>query len=140
MVVAPFHHQHRVTYAECTLGNHVYYSRYLEMLEAARGALFHQIGTSFVEWQQRELIFPVVECHLLYKSPARYDEVLEIEVWPTILQRVRLNLAYRITASTGNLILEAETWHVCTGLNNRLKRLPEVLVAHLTPRLRRTSQ
>ncbi len=32
-----FQYQHRVVYAECTVGTHVYYARYLDMLEAARG-------------------------------------------------------------------------------------------------------
>ena len=138
MAIAPFRHSHRVTYADCTLGNHVYYARYLDFLEATRGAFFRELGTSFAEWQQRELIFPVVECHLRYLSPVRYDEVIDIEIWPTALQRVRLNFGYRITAAAGRLILEAETWHVCAGLNDRLKRLPAELVAPLSPRLQPT--
>jgi len=135
MVTTPFRHSHRVTYADCTIGNHVYYARFLDLLEATRGAFLRELGTSFAEWQQREVIFPVVECHLRYQSPARYDEVLSIETWPTNLQRVRLNFGYRITAATGRLVLEAETWHVCAGLNERLKRLPPELVARLAPRL-----
>jgi hypothetical protein len=31
-----FRHTHRVTYAECTVGNHIYYARYLDLLEAAK--------------------------------------------------------------------------------------------------------
>lgn len=30
----------RVTYADCTVGNHVYYSRYPDFLEEARGEFF----------------------------------------------------------------------------------------------------
>jgi acyl-CoA thioesterase FadM len=30
-----FVHRHRVHYAECTLGNHIYYARYLDLLEDA---------------------------------------------------------------------------------------------------------
>ena len=36
-MAVPFRHPHRVSYAECTVGNHVYHSRYLDWLEAARG-------------------------------------------------------------------------------------------------------
>ena len=139
MAVAPFRHQPRVTYADCNLGNHVYYARYLDLLEAARGAFFRELGTSLAEWQQWEITFPAVECHLRSQSPARYDKVLSIEVWPTTLQRVRLNFGYRITDSAGKLILEGETWHVRAGLNDRLKRLPEELVARLSPRLPATA-
>src|SRR5581483_1046504 len=81
-VAAVFRHAHRVTYAECTLGNHVYYSRYLDLLEAARGEFFRQLGATFQQWQEQDAIFPVVECRLRYKSPARYDDVLSIEVRP----------------------------------------------------------
>jgi acyl-CoA thioesterase FadM len=33
-----FQHHLRVTASDCTVGNHVYYSRYLDWLEAARWA------------------------------------------------------------------------------------------------------
>ena len=135
-VAAPFRYQHRVTYAECTVGNHIYYARYLDLLEAARGAFFRELGTSFLAWQERDVIFPALECRLRYKSPARYDDVLAIEVWPACAERVRLNFAYRITNQTGALVLEAETLHACTGLNEKPKRLPEELVTRLAPYLR----
>ena len=52
-----FRHTHRVSYAECTLGNHVYYSRYLDLLEAARGDFFRQLGSPLLHWQERDVIF-----------------------------------------------------------------------------------
>ena len=135
MTVGIFRHAHRVSYAECTVGNHVYHSRYLDMLEAARGEFLRKLGTTVLEWQERGMIFPVIEARLRYKSPARYDDVLTIEVWPTAIERVRLNFAHRVIAQTGKLILEAETFHVCTGLNEKPKRVPEELAAKLAPYL-----
>jgi acyl-CoA thioester hydrolase len=136
MSVETFRHAHRVTYAECTVGNHVYHSRYLDWLEAARGELLRKLGTTVLEWQERGLIFPVIEARLRYKSPARYDDMLAIEVWPTVIERIRLNFAHRIIAQTGKLVLEAETFHVCTGLNEKPKRVPEELAAELALYLR----
>ena len=133
-----FQHIHRVAYADCTIGNHIYYSRYLDLLEAARGEFFRRLGTPFWQWQQQETIFPVVECHLRYKSPARYDDLLTIELWPTLAERVRLNFACRILNQAGALILEAETHHVCTSLDEKPRRLPEELVTSLQPYLRVT--
>jgi acyl-CoA thioester hydrolase len=130
-----FRHTHRVTYAECTVGNHIYYARYLDLLEAARGEFFRSLGTTLVQWQERGLIFPVIECHLRYKSPARYDDVLTIETWLTLAEKVRLNFANRIVNQVGALILEAETCHVCTALNEKPKRLPEDLIGLLQPYL-----
>jgi len=136
MSASVFRHTHRVTYADCTAGNHIYYARYLDLLEAARGEFFRQLGASFLHWQERDTIFPVIECRLRYKSPARYDDVLGIELWPAAIERVRLNFASRIFNQTGALILEAETFHVCAGLNEKPKRVPEELAAKLRPYLR----
>ena len=129
----PFRHTHRVTYADCTVGNHIYYGNYLHLLEAARGEFFRHLGTTFLQWQERDVIFPVLECHLRYRAAARYDDVLNIEVWPTLAERVRLNFNHRITNQSGTLILEAETHHVCTTPGEKPKRLPDELLNALRP-------
>ena len=128
-----FIHAHRVTYAECTIGNHVYYARYLDLLEETRGEFFRAIGIPCQELQQDDTIFPVVEARLRYKGAARYDDVLRIELWVTELERVRLNFAARIFNPEQKLLVEADTLHVCTSLEDKPKRLPEKLVEKLRP-------
>ena len=130
-MAVPFLYQHRVTYAECTLGNHVYHSHYLDMLEAARGEFIRSLGATVREWQERDVIFPVVEARLHYQLPARYDDLLTIEVRPTLVSRVRVNFAHRVLNQKGELILEAKTFHACTGLNEKPKRVPAELAAKL---------
>jgi acyl-CoA thioester hydrolase len=128
----PFRHPHRVSYADCTLGNHIYYARYLDLMEAARGEFFRWLGHPLLQLQAEERLFPVIEARLRYKAPARYDDVLDIELWPTLVERVRLNFAARIVRpADGKLILEAETDHVCTSLAEKPRRLPEELAAKL---------
>ena len=85
--------------------------------------------------QERDCIFPVIEARLRYKFPARYDDLLTIEVWMTAVEKMRLNFAHRIVNQNGKLILEAETFHVCTGLDEKPKRLPEELAEKLKPYL-----
>ena len=85
-----FQHSHRVTYADCTAGNHVYYARYLDFLEAARGEFFRHLGFPLSQLQDQDRIFPVIECHLRYKSPARYDDALTVEIWPAAVEQGRL--------------------------------------------------
>ena len=55
---SPFRHTHRVSYAECTVGNHVYHSRYLDLLEAARGEFLRTLGPTVLHWQEQDVIFP----------------------------------------------------------------------------------
>ncbi len=126
-----FVYTHRVTYAECTVGNHIYHSRYLDLLEAARGEFLRSLGTTVLHWQENDAIFPVVEAHLKYKYPARYDDLLTIEVRPILADKIRVNFGHRILNQNGKLILEGETFHVCTGRDDRPKRLPEELAEKL---------
>lgn len=128
-----FHYHHRVSYSECTLGNHVYYGRYLDILERARGELFQAVGHSMLSLQERGAIFPVLECSIKYKYPARYDDVLDIQLWITQLEKVRLAFAYRIVNAAQKPVLEAATHHVCTSLEEKPQRLPAELVTALLP-------
>jgi len=130
-VSAPFRHIYRVVYADCTLGNHIYYSRYLDILETVRGEFFRHLGIPLLELQAQDTLFPVIECHLRYKSPARYDDILTTELWISLAQGARLNFGFRILKDEKILILEGETCHVCTGVNEKPKRIPEELVAKL---------
>jgi acyl-CoA thioester hydrolase len=136
MAMTAFQYPHRVTYAECTAGNHIYYSRYLDILEAARGEFFRQLGAPLLQLQQEGIIFPVIECRIRYRMAARYDDLLVCELWPATLERVRLNFACRIHDQSGALILEAETFHACTGLDEKPRRIPETLDQLLRPWLR----
>ena len=139
MTAGIFRHSHRVSYAECTVGNHVYHSRYLDLLEAARGEFIRSLGHTVLHWQEKDVIFPVIEARLRYKFPARYDDVLAIEVWPTLVERVRLNFGHRVTNQHGKLILEAETFHARTGIDEKPKRMPEELAERLKPCLKSSS-
>ncbi|MGH7976139.1 MAG: acyl-CoA thioesterase [Limisphaerales bacterium] len=134
-----FQYTHRVTYAECTIGNHIYHSRYLDLLEAARGEFIRSLGPTVLHWQENDMIFPIIEARLNYTFPARYDDLLTVEVWVTAIEKVRLNFGHRILNQNGKLILEAETFHVCTGVGGKPKRLPEELGVNLKPYLRTNS-
>jgi len=131
----PFRHHHRVTYAECTIGDHVYHSRYLDLLEAARGEFLRSLGQTVLALQEQDFIFPVIEARVHYRFPARYDDLLAIEVWMTRVERVRLNFGHRVLNQAGKLILEAETFHACTSREEKPKRLPEELAEKLLTHL-----
>ena len=132
-MVEPFRHLHRVSYAECTVGDHIYHSRYLDLLEAARGEFLRSLGSTVLTLQNEDFIFPVIEARLRYLAPARYDDLLIIEVRPTLAERVRLNFHHRVLNQAGKLLLEAETFHCCTSRDEKPKRLPAELVGKLAP-------
>lgn len=128
-----FRHRHRVTYAECTVGNHIYHSRYLDLLEAARGEFLRHAGFPLLPLQESGVIFPVIEARLQYFRPARYDDLLVIELQLIQLKGVRLGVHHRVKRDDGTVLLEAVTRHVCTRLDDKPRRIPPELVAALTP-------
>ncbi len=131
-----FVHRHRVTYSECTLGDHVYYSRYLDLLEVARGEMFRSVGQAFHDWQARGFTFPVVELNLRYHRPARYDDDLSVEVWLNRLDRLRLHFGCAVRTASSELVLDGETRHVCASLEGKPRRLPPGFLATLAPFVR----
>jgi acyl-CoA thioester hydrolase len=136
MAGSVFRHTHRVVYAECTIGNHVYYSRYLEMLEAARGEFMRQLGCSASQWQEAGVAFPVIGLEISYQAPARYDDLLTIELWVAEAGGVRLTVGFRILNANGALLAEGVTRHVCATTAEKPKRLPKDLLEALRPFLR----
>ncbi|MGE3312486.1 MAG: acyl-CoA thioesterase [Limisphaerales bacterium] len=126
-----FRHRHRVTYAECTVGNHIYHSRYLDLLEAARGEFLRHAGFPLLPLQESGVIFPVIEARVRYLRPARYDDVLIVELQLIQLEGVRLGVLHRVKLEDGTPVLEAETRHVCTRLDDKPRRIPAELMTGL---------
>jgi len=136
MTTNVFRYSCRVTYAQCTVGNHIYYARYLDILEAARGEFARELGMPLGVLQEQDTIFPVIGVDLSYKAAARYDDVLTTEVWVTECGGVRLSFGCRILKEDGTVIVEGVTKHVCTTRDEKPKRLPKEIVEKLTAHLR----
>ena len=128
-----FQHRHRVIYGECTVGNHVYYSRHLDILEEARGEFFRRLGCPLLAMQEAGMAFPVIGLQITYKGAARYDDLLNIELGLNEIGGIRLNFGFRILNGDGTLLAEGETRHVCASIDEKPKRLPKDLVEKLQP-------
>lgn len=125
---------YRVPYSDCTVGNHVYYARYLDWLERARNEFFRSIGVTFQSLVDQGIMLPVVTSHVDYKGAARYDDEVKIEIKVTEIGTVKLTFDYQVTRiADGKLLATGQTVHVCTNLNEKPQRLPEVLVKSLQP-------
>jgi len=121
-----FRHIYRVTYADCTVGNHIYYGRYLNLLEAARGEFFRHLGLPLLQLQEQDTIFPVVECHLRYKAPARYDDVLRLRTKTTRVSAAKIEHEYQLLRGE-DLIAQAQSTLACVDRTGAVQRVPEWL-------------
>ena len=131
-----FTYQMRVPYSDVTAGNHVYYSRYLEWLEAARTEAFREMGVTLEELQTKQsLMFPVVECLLKFNMAARYDDVIDIRSWFSEVGKVKFFWDYEV-ARGADILVDAKTLHVCTTLDEKPQRLPEGLAGKMKKHIR----
>src|SRR3954467_15944221 len=96
-----FVHRQRVIYAQCTVGNHVYHSRYLDIMEAARGEFMRALGYPLQRLHDQDYILPAVSLRLEFIAPARYDDELEIRISLKDVSRLRLTVVHKILGSKG---------------------------------------
>ena len=137
MAFTTFTCRRRVRYADVTCGNHVFYSRYLEFIEEARGEFFRAAGIPPGELSGEGFQFPVVDVRIQYLEPARYDDLLTIEVSLVRLNRLRTTMRYLIRNQLSAPLAEATIQHICTGENGRPRRLSAALFDRLGKHLNR---
>jgi acyl-CoA thioester hydrolase len=121
----------RVRYAETDQMGIVYYANYLVWFEIGRVELLRSLGLAYSQLEKdHQCILPVVEASCRYRSPARYDDQIEIETRPALLRRSVIKFAYQIWRKPGRdgeerkLLAEGETVHVVCDDQLNKKALP----------------
>jgi acyl-CoA thioester hydrolase len=132
-----FEHHLRVAASDCTVGNHVYYSRYLDWLEVARNELMRAIGHPFPALMESGIMLPAIKAQLQYRGAARFDDRVVVRLWIAEISRIKITFAADIVnAGTGKVLVSATTVHACTDLTDKPHRLPLDLQHALQSRVR----
>ena len=101
-----------VRYADTDAAGIVHYAKYLAYLEAARAEALRAAGLSRESVAAFALAAPVVEARLRYRSPARFDESLDVTAWVSDISEMRCRWRYEIHKhGDSDLVLTAETEH-----------------------------
>jgi len=126
--------QVRVLYADTDQMGVVNNVHYLRFFEQGRAEWIRQRGRSYKQIEDEGFRLPVVEAHLSYRLPARYDDILSIEVAVEDVRAATVQFKYQIVrAGDGSLLCEGWTRHACLGSDGKPKRFPDHLVALLRP-------
>ncbi|NTW87327.1 MAG: acyl-CoA thioesterase [Holophagaceae bacterium] len=118
----------RVRYAETDAMGIVHHATYPVWMELGRSDFLRGLGQSYAEWEARGVRLVVNEIRVRFRSPARYDELVQVHTWLQETGRRRLVFAYRIERA-GILLAEGESIHLVAGTDNRARVLPEDLLA-----------
>ena len=126
--------EYRVPYADTDKMGVVYYGNYLTLFERARNELMRACGYTYRECEAEGWMLPVVHAEVDYKSPARYDDLLEITAYVQLQKGVRMEIACEVRRKGEEAILaKGFTRHcfVSTG-NFRPVPPPERLLAAIS--------
>ncbi len=123
--------QVRVRYAETDQMGIVYYANYLVWFELGRVELLRSLGLAYSKLEvDHGCILPVIEVKCKYRSPAKYDDEILIESWPSLVRGSVIRFAYRILRKAhdggeNTLLAEGETVHVVCDDQLQRKPLPQ---------------
>ncbi|HRE58097.1 MAG TPA: thioesterase family protein [Candidatus Kapabacteria bacterium] len=100
----------RVRYAETDQMRVVYNGEYLTYFEVGRTEALRAFGLPYTELEKEGYLLPVIEANIQYKSPAFYDDVLEITACLSSYITATITISYIIRRKE-MLIAEGRTVH-----------------------------
>lgn len=133
--------RHRVLYGDTDAAAVVYNANYLRYFELGRTEFMRERICSYREIEERGFVLPVIECHIRFKAPARYDDLLIIETTLTDLKKVSCIFNYRIMqeddSTRPRLLAKGSTVMASINRQGKLTALPadvtSKLLAFLVP-------
>lgn len=122
----------RVIYGDTDQMGVVYYGTYLRFFEAARNEFLRAKGLRYRDLEQEHrLLLPVTEAAIQYRKPARYDDLVTVEIALAEVRRASARFEYRILRGD-DLLVTGHTVHACVGGDGRVQRLPRDVVERLS--------
>lgn len=124
----------RVRYAETDQMGYVYYGNYATYYEVARVESFRNLGLNYKDLEEQGVMMPVLELHIRFVAPAKYDELLRILTYIREIPATRIKFEYEVFNEANKLINKGETTLVFIDKNSgRPCKLPESMAKLLAP-------
>lgn len=119
-----FTHRLRVRFSETDAMGIVHHSRYLPYLEEARVEYLRAIGHPYHEIRETGIDMAVLEAHVRYRQPLRFDDVVDVHVAMGEVTRATFQMTYLLTVD-GSIRSSAVTAHGALTHDGRPTRLPD---------------
>jgi acyl-CoA thioester hydrolase len=134
--VPAFVHRHRVRYHELDPHDHVYNSRYLEFVDVAMMEFLRDLGWGFEEALKLGFDPLLARAEIDFRSPARYDDELEVVVSVRRIGSASFDIDFLIRAEGGATVAEVAVAYVnCDPATGRSDPIPDLVRAALEGRL-----
>ena len=119
-------HEQRVIFGDTDQMGVVYYANYLRYFEAARGTFMRVHAMSYADVEAAGMAWPVIEAHVKYHRPARYDDLLGVELVLSELRGASLRFSYTVRRDD-QVLADGYTEHACIRRDGRAVRFPPAL-------------
>ncbi len=114
----------RVIFGDTDQMGIVYYANYLRWFEASRGTLLRQVGYPYSDIEKAGWSMPVIEAHVKYLRPARYEDLLRVTITVDEMRAASLRFRYEV-ARDEETLATGWTVHACIDKTGRPVRIPE---------------
>ncbi len=121
----------RVRYPECDPMGVAHHAAFPVWFELGRTELLRQAGLRYRDLEARGVFIAVASLSVRYRSPARYDDLLELRTRVAGVGRATIDHAYELYRD-GLLLATAQTTVVCLDPRGRPCPLPEALATLLS--------
>jgi acyl-CoA thioester hydrolase len=125
----------RVTWADTDAAQVVHYSNYFKFFERAEEEFYRHLGFGFTDMDERGLWFPRVEAFCQYKKPARFNDLLEVELTVGELKEKSVKFEFKIfNKETTTLVATGYVIAVAADKQTgKATRIPEEILVKLRP-------
>jgi len=110
--------RHRVTFAEVDMLEIAWHGHYISYFDIGRVAFGDKYGLSYMAMRQAGVAAPIVQIHLDYLSPLRFDAEIEVTASLYWSDALRLNFEYQIR-SQGRLAAKGSSVQLFVDLQGQ---------------------
>ncbi|MEY4572361.1 MAG: hypothetical protein RLZ10_1594 [Bacteroidota bacterium] len=119
----------RVRYAETDQMGYCYYGNYAQYLELGRVEALRSLGFPYKDLEEQGIMLPVLDFHIKYLAPAKYDDLLTVKTIISEIAGTRIFFEYEIVNEESKQIATASTTLVFVSKENmRPVKAPEEIV------------
>jgi acyl-CoA thioester hydrolase len=125
----------RVTWADTDAAQVVHYSNYFRFFEKAEEEFYRHLGFTFKEFHAKGLWLPRVEACCQYRKPARFNDLIEVELTIEELKEKSIKYSLKIFNKESAVLL-AEGHMVVVAADKQTQKateIPSEIVEKLKP-------
>ena len=126
--------EQKVYYADTDAYRVVWHGAYLRWMEMGRVNLCEQYGLDLITLEEQDILMPVTNMNVRYKSSAKLNDTVIVETWISKVSPLTVTFAQKIySKETEKIFIQAEFEVVATQKSGKLyRRLPEILTNAFT--------